>query len=52
LTTPFFADGAFNVILRDRNGGEIGRYEAKSVDGALVLSVDASQAFALEIVKK
>lgn len=52
LTTPFFADGAFNVILRDQNGEEIERYEAQSVDGALVLSIDAAKAFALEIVKK
>ena len=52
LTTPFFADGTFDVVLRDRNGDEIGRYEAQSADGALALTVDAAQAFALEIVKK
>ncbi len=52
MTTPFFADGAFDVVLRDRTGGEIRRYEAQSAAGALALSVDASEAFALEIVKK
>lgn len=52
LTTPFFADGAFDVILRDSKGREIRRYEAKSDAGSLVLSIDAAEAFALEIVKK
>ncbi|MBR4103320.1 MAG: hypothetical protein IKK39_04550 [Thermoguttaceae bacterium] len=52
LTTPFFAAVTFDVVLRDRNGDEIGRYEAQSVDGGLALTVDSSEAFALEIVKK
>ncbi|MBR4975925.1 MAG: hypothetical protein IKY61_02640, partial [Thermoguttaceae bacterium] len=52
LTTPFFADGAFDVLLRDRTGQEIGRYEARSVDGGLTLTVDSSETFSLEIVKQ
>jgi hypothetical protein len=52
LTTPFFADGTFDVVLRDRTGKETRRFETQSVDGALVLTIDASEAFAWEIVKK
>ena len=52
LTTPFFAAGTFDVILRDVDGKETRRFEAQSVGGALALTVDASETFALEIVKK
>ncbi len=52
LTTPFFADGTFDVVLRDRAGAELNRFEAKSENGALTATIDAAKAFAFEFVKK
>jgi len=53
LSNEFVKDGAkYQIIARDREGKELKRAEIQAKEGKLVLTLDSSEAFAYDVVKR